>query len=232
MSIPYESRRGQIQAYFDRTAVEAWSKLTSDAPVGRIRATVRAGRDEMRDTVMSWLPRDLSGRRLLDAGCGPGQLAMAVARRGAHVVGVDLSPTLIGLAGERCPEDVDPARVSFHVGDMLDPTYGGFDHIVTLDTLIHYSLDDMVDALGQLAPRASQSVLFTFAPWTPMLAAMHAAGRLFPRTNRSPAIQPVREAQLRRAIDASPHLADFALSRTHLVSNGFYISQAMELIRR
>ena len=40
----YLERRGQIEDYFDRTAVQAWERLTSDAPVGRIRATVRAGR--------------------------------------------------------------------------------------------------------------------------------------------------------------------------------------------
>ena len=44
----YIERRGQLEDYFDRTAVEAWKRLTSDAPVGRIRATVRAGRDQMR----------------------------------------------------------------------------------------------------------------------------------------------------------------------------------------
>ena len=51
----YEQRRGQIEHYFDRTAVAAWEKLTSDAPVGRIRASVRAGRDQMRATLVSWL---------------------------------------------------------------------------------------------------------------------------------------------------------------------------------
>ncbi|NCW40500.1 MAG: magnesium protoporphyrin IX methyltransferase, partial [Betaproteobacteria bacterium] len=47
----YLERRGQIEAYFDRTAAKAWERLTSDAPVGRIRATVRAGRDQMRSTL-------------------------------------------------------------------------------------------------------------------------------------------------------------------------------------
>ena len=40
----YEERRREVETYFDRTAVDAWSRLTSNAPVGRIRATVRAGR--------------------------------------------------------------------------------------------------------------------------------------------------------------------------------------------
>ena len=42
----YTRRRGELETYFDRTAVQAWMRLTSDAPVGRIRATVRAGRDQ------------------------------------------------------------------------------------------------------------------------------------------------------------------------------------------
>uniref|UniRef100_UPI00129068A3 methyltransferase domain-containing protein n=1 Tax=Escherichia coli TaxID=562 RepID=UPI00129068A3 len=100
---PYTERRSEIETYFDRTAVQAWARLTSDAPVGRIRATVRAGRERMRATLLSWLPEDLRGRRLLDAGCGTGALAVEAARRGAEVVAIDLSPTLIDLARQRQP---------------------------------------------------------------------------------------------------------------------------------
>ena len=83
--LTYRERRGQIETYFDRTAVQAWARLTSDAPVGRVRATVRAGRDRMRATLLSWLPDDMRGMRLLDAGCGTGALAGAAAHRGASV---------------------------------------------------------------------------------------------------------------------------------------------------
>ena len=44
-TLTYRNRRRELETYFDRTAVHAWSALTSTAPVGRIRATVRAGRD-------------------------------------------------------------------------------------------------------------------------------------------------------------------------------------------
>ena len=57
----YLQRRGQIEDYFDRTALKAWEQLTSTAPVGRIRATVRAGRDRMRAQLLDWLPGDLTG---------------------------------------------------------------------------------------------------------------------------------------------------------------------------
>jgi magnesium-protoporphyrin O-methyltransferase len=94
----YRQRRGQLLDYFDRTAAEAWSRLTSDAPVGRIRATVRAGRDRMRNILLGWLPEDLRGVRILDAGCGTGAFSVEAARRGARVVAIDLSPTLVALA--------------------------------------------------------------------------------------------------------------------------------------
>jgi magnesium-protoporphyrin O-methyltransferase len=131
----YDARRGELETYFDRTAVEAWKRLTSDAPVGRIRATVRAGRDSMRGALLSWLPADMSGLRLLDAGCGTGALAIEAARRGAEVVAIDISPTLVGLAHERAPRDLGAGRVTFRVGDMLDPTLGRFDHVVAMDSL-------------------------------------------------------------------------------------------------
>ena len=100
-SASYQTRRDEIETYFDRTAADAWAALTSDAPVSRIRRTVRRGRDAMRETLMSWLPEDLTGSTLIDAGCGTGTLAIEAAQRGAEVVAVDLSPTLVNLARER-----------------------------------------------------------------------------------------------------------------------------------
>jgi magnesium-protoporphyrin O-methyltransferase len=64
---------------------------------------VRAGRDEMRNLLLSWLPDDLSGKRLLDAGCGTGAFAVEPRSAAPEVVAVDLSATLIELARERLP---------------------------------------------------------------------------------------------------------------------------------
>jgi len=112
----YQQRRGQIETYFDRTAMRAWEQLTSTAPVGRIRATVRAGRDRMRAQLLAWLPEDLHGQRILDAGCGTGALAVACALRGAHVVAIDLSPTLVALAQDRAPRDLKGGAIAFMRG--------------------------------------------------------------------------------------------------------------------
>ncbi len=234
-SATYLARRGQLETYFDRTAADAWKRLTSDAPVSGIRATVRAGRDRMRATLMSWLPDDLSGRRVLDAGCGTGALAVEAARRGAHVVAIDLAGTLVSLAGERALGDLreggGAGRIEWRVGDMTDPALGTFDHVVAMDSLIHYPAPDMARAVAGLAARATGSVLFTFAPRTPLLSAMHAAGRLFPRGDRAPAIEPVRPAAITGRLARDPAMAGWQPARTLRIASGFYTSQALELAR-
>ncbi len=228
----YVERRERIEHYFDRTAVEAWARLTSSAPVSGIRATVRAGRDRMRTTLLDWLPADLHGLRLLDAGCGTGALSVEAARRGAEVLAIDLSPTLVELARQRLPSDLGGGRIDFRSGDMLDAGLGEFDHVVGMDSLIHYEPTDVVRALSALAPRVRGSMMFTFAPRTPLLSVMHSVGKLFPRADRAPAIVPVAEAALRRAMAGAPGLADWTAARTERVASGFYTSQAMEIVRR
>ena len=227
----YTVRRGEIETYFDRTAVDAWARLTSEAPVGSIRATVRAGRNQMRDTLLGWLPDRLDGKRLLDAGCGTGALAVEAARRGADVVAIDLSPTLVDLARERAPKDLGAGTIEFRSGDMLDPGLGEFDYVVGMDSLIHYAAPDAVRVLADLAARTRASIVFTFAPRTPLLATMHAVGRLLPSKDRAPAIVPVRDSQLGCMIERSPALADWRIGRTLRVATGFYTSQALELKR-
>jgi magnesium-protoporphyrin O-methyltransferase len=228
----YDARRGELTTYFDRTAVEAWSRLTSDAPVSKVRATVRAGRDAMRANLLAWLPADMTGSRLLDAGCGTGALAVEAARRGAEVVAIDVSPTLIGLAQERLPAITGAGRIDFRVGDMLDPGLGRFDHVVAMDSLIHYRAADIARALGRLAERTDGTILFTVAPRTALLTVMHAAGKLFPRGDRSPAIVPVTERGLKRRIADETALDAFAWTQSQRVNSGFYLSNAIALARR
>jgi magnesium-protoporphyrin O-methyltransferase len=225
----YEHRRGEIQTYFDRTAVAAWARLTSTAPVSGIRATVRAGRDNMRNTLLSWLPEDMHGMRLLDAGCGTGALALEAASRGADVTAIDLSPQLVALAAERAATHPAAARINFSAGDMTDPALGWFDYVVCMDSIIHYRARDAVAALGRLAARTDRAILFTFAPRTALLGTMLTVGKLFPRGDKSPAIEPQSEKRLRKTIAADAKFAGFTTGRSARVTSGFYFSQAMEV---
>ncbi|MEO0501020.1 MAG: magnesium protoporphyrin IX methyltransferase [Pseudomonadota bacterium] len=225
-STTYRQSRVRLEEYFDRTARKAWEDLTSDVPVSGIRATVRAGRDEMRDLLLSTLPADMQGMRLLDAGCGTGALAIAAAERGAEVVAIDVSKNLIEVAAKRAPRHV---RIDWRVGDMRDRTLGIFDHIAAMDSLIHYSAEDVVALLADWSARANH-IAFTFAPGTLPLRAMHAVGKLFPRGDRSPMIRPVAEDRLTRAIGNA--LPGWTVDLTQRVSSGFYKSQAMGISRR
>ncbi len=229
--LSYTERRGQIETYFDRTAVQAWARLTSDAPVGRVRASVRAGRDRMRATLLSWLPDDLRGTRLLDAGCGTGALAVEAAHRGATVLAIDLSATLVDLARERQPLLRNGGAIDFRCGDMLAAELGSFDYVVGMDSVIHYETGDAVNVLAGLAERTRVGLLFTYVPSNPALEVFRAVGKLFPRGDRSPAVVPVPQRWLHRRIDSDARLQAWARGRTQRISSGFYTSQALELVK-
>jgi magnesium-protoporphyrin O-methyltransferase len=218
----YEATRARVEDYFDRTATKVWERLTSDAPVSRIRETVRRGRDDMRRLMLAALPDDLTGLRILDAGCGAGPTTIELAERGAEVVAVDISPSLVEIARQRLPESLK-GQVRFESGDMLSADLGHFDHVIAMDSLIYYSDTDIRAALADLGSRTSGKVVFTVAPRTPLLMTMWYAGKAFPRSDRSPVMIPHAPAHLARVLRDTGHLRD--LGR---VTSGFYISQALE----
>ncbi|MFT4783718.1 MAG: magnesium-protoporphyrin O-methyltransferase [Paracoccaceae bacterium] len=219
----YAATKARVEDYFDRTATKTWERLTSDAPVSRIRQTVRAGRDRMRAIMLDQLPEDLSGRRVLDAGCGAGQMTAELAARGADVVAIDISPSLVDIARRRLDLHLHD-RVDFRSGDMLDPALGTFDHVLAMDSLIYYTAADIGEKLSQLSPRVSQNIVFTVAPRTPFLLAFWGAGKLFPRSDRSPVMIPHATTRLRREMKEAGSLRD-----VKRVTSGFYISNCLEL---
>jgi magnesium-protoporphyrin O-methyltransferase len=181
---------------------------------------------------LSWLPDDLSGLRLLDAGCGTGALALEAAARGAQVVAIDLSETLVTLARERASDHPASSNIEFMSGDMLATSLGTFDHVVAMDSVIHYRASDALQVLSGLAQRTRGSIVFTFAPSTPLLTVMHAVGRAFPKGDRAPAIVPVSPRALLRGVQTASSMNDWRCARTQRISSGFYTSQAMELVHQ
>jgi magnesium-protoporphyrin O-methyltransferase len=215
----YTATRDRVETYFDRTATKAWERLTSDAPVSRIRQTVREGRASMRSLMLSRLPADAQGMRVLDAGCGTGLMTEELAKRGATVVAADISPKLVAIAHDRLAPALRPL-VTFHSGDMTDPALGGFDAVLAMDSLIYYGAEDIARTLHALGQRSAQ-IVFTVAPRTTLLMAMWHAGKLFPRNDRSPVMIPHGLTDLTRA--TGPGLAKIGR-----VARGFYISDCLE----
>jgi magnesium-protoporphyrin O-methyltransferase len=222
----YDQTLARVETYFDKTATKTWERLTSDAPVSKVRETVRAGRDRMRAVILSRLPADLRGARVLDAGCGAGQMTVELAGRGAEVVAVDISPSLVDIAELRTPPEL-LGQITFTAGDMLDPGLGDFDYVVAMDSLIYYSGADIGAALAEFEARTAGSVVFTVAPRTRLLMGMWYAGKLFPRSDRSPVMIPHDHERLARDIRAKG--VTRTLRPVQQVTSGFYISRAVEL---
>ena len=224
----YAKTRDRLELYFDQTALKAWELLTTDMPISVIRARVRAGRDRMRQILIDSLPPNLDGCRVLDAGCGTGQTSVELAKRGAHVVGVDISANLINLARDRMPVEL-VQNVDFFVGDMLSNQYGAFDHVIAMDSLIHYSGADISTALSSLAENTKKSISFTVAPKTFLLTCLLTAGKMLPRSNRSPSIAPISKNTLNLHLNATPRLKQKKLELIERVKASFYVSEAMIL---
>lgn len=221
----YATTRDRVEHYFDRSATKVWEQLTSDAPVSGVRATVRAGRDQMRDLMLAQLPHDLRGRRILDAGCGTGAMAVELAKRGAdEVVAVDISPALIEIAKKRMPPELAD-RITWVAGDMFDATSGAFDHAMAMDSLIYYAAEDIAQVMGKASKRVIGKFVFTLPPRTPALMLMWRAGKLFPRADRSPQMVPHTTAGVANALRiAGVH---GRLKEIDRVKSGFYISNAL-----
>ena len=215
----YSATLTRVEHYFDRSATKVWERLTSDAPVSRIRQTVREGRDRMRGLMLGQLPADLKGARVLDAGCGAGQMTAELAARGADVFAVDISPQLVEIARARLPAE-HAHKVTFASGDMT-ADHGRFDYVLAMDSLIYYNTQDISGALDRLGQNTDQAVVFTVAPRTPFLMTFWTMGKLFPRSDRSPIMVP-------HAFKTLHHATDRRLTKVERVSRGFYISECLE----
>jgi SAM-dependent methyltransferase len=92
------------------------------------------------------LAGDVSGRRILDAGCGSGPLFAALRDRGAVVSGFDASGGMLELARRRLGDDAD-LRVA-DLGSPLPYADDTFDDVVAA-LVLHY-LEDWGPALAEL----------------------------------------------------------------------------------
>ncbi|MFD3683931.1 class I SAM-dependent methyltransferase [Nocardiopsis sp. NPDC058631] len=92
------------------------------------------------------LAADVTGRRILDAGCGAGPLAAALRDRGADVTGIDASAEMLALARRRLGDDTDLRVVD--LGGPLPFADGAFDDVVA-SLVLHY-LEDWGPTLAEM----------------------------------------------------------------------------------
>lgn len=77
------------------------------------------------------------GRRILDLGCGSGRLSCAMARRGWHTLGVDVSSTLIARARKRAAQEEPASQPQFFVADLREyHSDSAFDVVILWDSVL------------------------------------------------------------------------------------------------
>jgi len=107
--------------------------------------------DRVHQEMAEWGASD--GVRALDIGCGTGSLAIACARRGAQVTGIDISPLMLDIARQK----VEQAGLEGSIALMemsaieLDGKFeaGSFDTIMSSLTFSELSDDEQRFVLGQ-----------------------------------------------------------------------------------
>jgi SAM-dependent methyltransferase len=100
----------------------------------------------------------VSGKRILDFGCGPGFYSAILAQRGAHVVGIDKSPFLIQKANEHKARQ-GLARAEFIQADFLEfaPRWETelFDYAIAIDTLVSFDYNSQTHKHEQVVAALS-----------------------------------------------------------------------------
>ena len=160
-------RHYSYAAYADPAMAASFDAKRFGGPIGQLLLA-----DQER--VLAEFLGDVLDRRILDMGTGTGRAALALARLGAHVTGVDASPYMLSVARARAAQEglaIDFAEGDVHRLSFADRT---FDAVVCLRVLMH--VPDWRQALGELCRVASDRLVFDY-PAVASAAAIQAAWR-------------------------------------------------------
>jgi len=211
--------KARLRQYFNGIGFERWSAIYGQAQLSGVRRSIREGHTTMLGVAEQWaeLPPAGTPATALDAGCGTGLFTLALARRGFHVSASDLAPQMAEATARAALDAGLGDRVTSRVSD-LEELAGRYHLVACFDVLIHYSSEPFVQMLRHLASLCENTLLFTYAPYSPLLAALHRVGGFFPHSQRRTEIQMIRDRTVRAT------LADcgFTMGRTQRVSRGFY----------
>ena len=155
MTKPTPSRDSHYSyaAYADPRMAESFEAARFGGPIGQLIA-------ETQEQVIASFLDPTEGRTVLDVGTGTGRAAIALARRGAVVTGVDASAEMLAVAERRAAES--GARVAFVRGDAHELEFAArsFDAVVCLRVLMH--TPDWRRSLSELCRVAASRVVFDY----------------------------------------------------------------------
>src|SRR5438876_3365305 len=103
---------------------------------------------------------DVRGRTILDFGCGSGENTLPLVRRGARVIGVDISTDLIGLAERRLALNGLAGAAQFIVGSGHDlPILSeSIDILLGIAILHHLNLDQAAHEVHRVLKSGARGI--------------------------------------------------------------------------
>ena len=139
--------------YADPAMAERFEGMRFSGPIGRLIA-------ETQEQVITAFLDPLAGRTVLDVGTGTGRGAIALARRGAIVTGVDASAEMLDVARRRAAESGVEVTFSREDAHRLPFDERAFDAVICLRVLMH--TPDWRRSLSELCRVANSRVVFDY----------------------------------------------------------------------
>jgi magnesium-protoporphyrin O-methyltransferase len=219
--------KSQLQAYFDGVGFERWSAIYGQGDLSQIRHTIREGHDQMMAQAQAWLLESTSGGTLLDAGCGTGLFSLMMAQHGFDVTGIDIAPRMIDAAQAAAERETLAGSARFEQGDV-ESISGQYDAVTCFDVLVHYPQDTLVPVVQHLAQATNGPLLFTYAPYSRLMAALFWIGGHFPQGQRRQELQMIPD----NVVEGALADAGMVVKRTTSISHGFYHVKLLEAARK
>ena len=220
--------KSEVRDYFNGTGFDRWKKIYSKSEeINTVQKNIRKGHQKTVDDVVSIIKKypDLTQKTFCDAGCGVGSLAIPLLRLGLKNLQVsDISSEMIKETKNRINKlGLNQRKIKFQTCD-LEQIRGIFDVVICLDVFIHYPQPVAEDMVKHLCDLSKESLIVSFAPYTPLLAILKNIGKLFPGPSKTTRAYTLKEKGIIKAASER----GFEVVQNKLNQAPFYFSKLIE----
>lgn len=194
-----EARWKEEAAFFDRDADGRVQEVLPVEPQTLRRYTARLLRRRSSAEFRFRVAKNLQGKRVLDVGCGDGNNSVLLAKLGAHVTGIDVSPKSIQVAKKRAEVNGVSNLVQFVCSPVEEaeiPPHS-FD-VIWGDAILHHMIENLEFVLQQLTLWAKPGALMLFSEPVNLNRTLRRLRFAFPiETDVTPGERPLEPSELK-----------------------------------